>query len=495
MSTLHDLMGSSIDERELALGAADAARASETRGLIGRHRRRNAAMAGGSSALAVGALVAAGIVQKARVDDAPASVDPKAIEYVEVPPGYQSDDGTDAGDIHLECGAVLPESSASLDGFSQTVTLTGDPMIDQDHQPAVLSSVFTYDGPDHAPVFIEAGYAVLVKDGVVVGEFSPGYYASEVPLTPLTAGELWRYIVGLHDVQPCSADALANTRDPVAFAAGDYEVYMISQAHVAEPEVALIDLTSSGDELAPQGYGNWAPGSVDCQRQAALHEELDFPLLLECEPDALPDTVINTDTGVARLPYAAANYSEDVSVTLVSDAIPFTITDDITWEGTGNGLGSEELNTAVPADLACGVTFDWVEQLTSLTGRIEEPSVDDLLAGATVGVYLDTRGGISRGTATVPSRSSAWLMSRDSNGVQMYVVGQATVELLPSGTVTIDRWAGYPEASMRLSDVSWCGAAAADVTSVVVMGAVTITGDAPTETGEAFEVNVSEWPW
>lgn len=496
MPTLHELMSESIEGRTRTLKASEASPTGGTRGMIGRRRRRNAVALGGSSALAVSALVAAGVVQKARVDDAPASMDPTAIAYVDVPLDYESTDGADSGSIHFQCGEPLPESSASLDGFTQTITLSGSPTIDKDIQPATFSSVFTYDGPDHAPVFIEAGYAVLVKDGIVVGEFSPGYYSSEIPLTPLTAGEPWRYVVGLDDVQPCTVAAEADTRAAAAFAAGDYEVYMISQAHVTEPAVALEFLASSGHELMSHMDGDWAPGSVDCQRQAALHAEIDFPLPLVCEPDAVPNATIDMDAGVARLPYAAANYSEDVSVTLVSEAIAFTITDDITWDQVGYGSESDVPKTVVPADIECGATFAWVEQSTSLTGSVAESSLEDFLAGAEVSVNLDTRGGISRGTATVPSRGSAWLLYVDPNGDGLVrVVGSATAEMLPSGTITIDRLAGYPDASMRLSDVSWCGDAPEGVSSVVVMGGVTVTGNAPTQTGDAFEVNVSQWGW
>jgi len=490
MPTLHDLMSASIDGRAAALGAADASPGGATRGLIARRRRRNAVAAGGTSALAIGGLVVAGLAQDSRADHDPASADPNAIEYVDIPLDSVSTNGTEPWSIDLQCGDEVPPSSASLEGFSQATAILGDPTIDRNHASASLSAEFTYDGPDHSPVFIESGYAVLAKDGVVVATFSADQ-TTDAPLTPLITGASWDHVVALTNPQPCPVDGAMKSGDAVAIAAGDYEVYMISQAYVTEPEVALLNLAHSGYFLTPRGSGNWAPGSIDCQTQIEWSGISDYPIPLECAPESASDAVIDADAGVARLSYRATDYTEDVSVTEVSPPVAFSITADITWDRAGYGWQSRESVNAKPAQLTCEATFDYVETRTSLVGGVAARSLDDLLTGTEVSVDFDTQGGISRGTVTAPSKASAWLVSFDPDGSGEIVVGQATVDLLPSGTILIDRWSGYPDASMRLTDVTWCGVTLPDVQSIVIMGDVTITGDAPNETSDAFMVYVN----
>lgn len=488
MPTLHDLMASSIDGRAVALGAADASPAGATRGLIARRRRRNAAVAGGSSALAIGGLVAAGFAQDSRRDAPAATVDPTAVAYAEVRLDSPVLANFGFWNGFVGCGDPVPQSSGNLDGFAQTVTPSGPMSLGQDHVTGWAASSLTYSGADHTPVFVEPAYAVLAKDGVVVAQFSA--YGTSSELEPLNQDESWQEDIALRDIYPCPADGVddgSEDADALALGAGDYEVYVISQVHVTEGDIALEALRQQGYQLASPDYGNWAPGSIECEEELTRGVST-FPgaATLNCTPDALAGATIDTDKGVAVLPYRAGKYSGDVDATTVSDAIAFTVESDLTWRqawSTANMFVTSTGPTILaPADLECGATFDGVEA-TSFHGNAPSNLVHDLLAGNEVEGTLDTSSDNPVVTVTMPSQGRAWIVTYGGGITSYAVVGQATATLEPSGPIAIDRWHGYATGSLQLSDITWCTGPATTVKSVIIVGEVTVKGDAGIETG------------
>jgi hypothetical protein len=460
MPTLHDLMSASINARAAALGAAsltatDASPADATRGLIARRRRRNAAVAGGSSALALGGLVAAGLLQDSR-DQAPASADPNAIEYVKVEmSGTGGLQGFSDPVASVSCGATLPAPKTEDQEFTQSVAV--DPTA-PDGTLRVNASLH-YDGLDRAPAYISAGYAVLTRDGVVVNEY-PNNTTGD-PFGAVTSGETWnanRVVDGsVFEQQPCRSGVYVEpSPNDVAYPAGDYLVYVTSQALVSAPVLAERELQDRGYYVAVSSQGAWNPGSVDCQQAVTSAGGGGTPV--QCL-DSLPSGVsIDKKANTTTLPYHAANYSGELNVTLVSQPIAVTLDHDITYAD----LGYASAPTSQPTSnqpLTCGQVDGTQIFGSNLDTTFAQPvTLASLVAGGEVPILVDarTRDERSRGTLRLADGAIASVVLGDSSS-GAWVAAQGSAALAPS-VVTIDRAKGYPDVSLKLDGMTECPA-------------------------------------
>ncbi len=505
MPTLHDLMADSIDGQAQSLRAAAALPA--TRGLIARRRRRNAAVAGGTSALAIGGLVAAGIVQDARRDDAPAaSTDPDAVAFATVPAVTEQGPHVDlSNDSRIACGDAVLDSSASLDGFSlETKLFTGSdtrPTMSDDNsldkaslsnKTSILSTV-TYEGSPHSPVFLDVGYGVLAKDGVVVAIVDHTSRTGSLRFDPLLPGSTWSEVANLGQVQFCEVNPLATSDEFPTLYAGDYEFYAIAQATVTEEMIGLNVLASAG--YGPAGTGGaWAPGSIDCTNAIGDREAdwaIGAPAIpLPCEPDAIPGAVIDVESGTISVPYPARDYTEDVAVTLVSNAIPLHLDEDLSFEEYAGLMlgdnGPAPTPTAV-SDLACNVDFVWVQTDAAVYAKATD-GIDTLMEPGGGTVLMDEFADPTGGTVSIAAPSEAWMIARDASGGQL-VAGHATATFSPSERIVVDRLSGYADVSLALTDVTWCGERPDAVDSLIVTGGATVTGnDGIVAEGESWGV-------
>lgn len=333
MPTLHDLMSASIDARAAALGAADTSPTGATRGLIARRRRRNAAVAGGSSALAIGGLVASGVLQGSR-DQAPASSGPNAIEYVTVDVnGTSGWQGFTDPVTSVSCGDTLPAPATQDQNFTQSVE--ADPNVSGTSLHVTAS--LHYDGTDRAPAVINPGIAVLTRDGVIVDYYLGN--GTESPLRAVTSGTTWNATSlvdgSVFKQRPCSSGAYVEpSPNDVAYPAGEYQVYVVSQALASPPLIAEMELWTQGYYVAASGSGTWNPGSVDCQQAVTSAGGGSTPV--QCL-DPLPSGVsIDAKSHTATLPYHSANYSGELNVTLVSQPIAVTLDHNITYGDLGD---------------------------------------------------------------------------------------------------------------------------------------------------------------
>ncbi|NYI40269.1 hypothetical protein [Demequina lutea] len=461
MPTLHDLMSQSIDARAAALGAAsltttDASRAGATRGLISRRRRRNAAVAGGTSALAIGGLVAAVLVQGSR-GQVPASTDPNGIQYVKVDmSGSDAWQGFTNPVVSTNCGASLPASKTEDQGFTQSVAV--DPAA-PDGTLRVNASL-NYDGPDRASALINPGSALLTRDGVVINYY-PGNN-NGAPFGAVASGDTWtnRSVVSgpVFEQRPCfsGVDYVEPNATDVAYPAGDYQVYVVSQAFANPTLLAEHALQAQGYYVAASGSGAWNPGSVDCQRAATSAGGGFTPV--QCL-DPLPSGVsIDTKSHTATLPYHSADYSGELNVTLISQPIAVTLDHDITY----GDLGYVSAPTAQPTSdkpLTCG-QFDGPRTLGgSITAKFVQPvSVANLLSGGEVPILVDDMTGNARqrGTLRLADGAIASVVLSDSSS-GAWVAAQGTAALTPS-VVSVDRAKGYPDVSLKLDGMTECPA-------------------------------------
>jgi len=328
-------MSASIDESAAALGAADASPADATRGFIARRRRRNAAVAGGTSALAIGGLAVAGLVQgSSEKTPAPASAGPNGIEYVKVDmnpsnawPGF-----TDPV-VSTSCGDTLLAPATQDQNFTQSVAV--DPAAPDGTLRVNVS--LGYDGPDRASALINPGMAILTRDGVVIDYYPDNNH--EAPFGAVASGDTWtnRSVVSgpVFEQRPCfsGVDYVEPNPTDVAYPAGDYQVYVVSQALASTTLLAEHALQDRGYFVAGSGSGAWIPGSVDCQQWATSAGGGLSPV--QCE-DPLPSGVsIDTEANTATLPYHSADYSGELNVTLISQPITVTLDHDITYADLG----------------------------------------------------------------------------------------------------------------------------------------------------------------
>ena len=462
MSTLHDLMSQSIDGRAAALGAAsltttDASPADATRGLIARRRRRNAAVAGGTSALAIGGLVAAVMVQGSREKaPAPASADPNAVAYVTVDMnGTSGWQGFSEPVASVSCGSTVPATVTQGQGFTQSVAV--DPSA-PDGTLRVSASLH-YAGADRAPAYVGPGSAVLTRDGVIVN----GYLSAGTgdPFGAVTSGETWnanRVIDGsVFAQQPCRSDSYVEpSPDDVAYPAGDYQVYVVSQALASAPLIAKRELEDRGYYVAVSSQGVWNPGSVDCQRTAASAGG--GPTPVQCA-DPLPSGVsIDAKSHTVTLPYHSSNYSGELNVTLVSEPIAVTLDHDITYGDLGYG-SAPKAQPASDLPLTCGQNDGPRTLGGSITATFAQPvSAPSLLSGGEVPILVDARIGNdhTRGTLRLADGALASVVV-GAPGSGGWVAAQGSVALTPS-VVSIDRVKGYPDVSLRLDGMTECPA-------------------------------------
>jgi len=468
MATLHDLMSESIDARAAVLGAAalgaasltttDASPADVTRGLIARRRRRNAALAGGTSAIAIGGLLAAGLAQRTRTDDnAPASVDANGIAYVKVDmSGSDASQGFTDQVVSTNCGASLPRPTVEDQGFAQSVAV--DPAA-PDGTLRVNASL-RYDGPDRASALINPGMAILTRDGVVINYYPDNN--QEAPFGAVATGDAWTYrsvISGpVFEQRPCFSGVAYVEPSPtdVAYPAGDYQVYVVSQAFANPTLLAERSLQDQGYYVAAGGSGVWTPGSVDCQQAITSSGGEFFPV--QCL-DPLPSGVsIDAQANTATLPYHSANYSGELNVTLVSQPITVALDHDITY----GDLGVISAPTAQPTSnlpLTCGPVDGSLIFGGDFDTRFVQPvTLADLLTGAEEPILVDarTRDERSRGTLRLADGAIASVVV-GSQGSGGWVAAQGSVALTPS-VVTIDRAKGYPDVSLKLDGMTECPA-------------------------------------
>ncbi len=455
MPTLHDLMSASIDARAAALGAADASPTGATRGLIARRRRRNAAVAGGTSALAIGGLVAAGLAQGSR-DRAPASADPNAIEYVKVDMSRTiGEQGFTDPVTSVSCGAILPAPVTQKKDFIQSVAV--DPSA-PDGTLRVNASL-RYEGPDRAPAYINAGYAVLARDGVVLSQY-PSMNTGD-PFGAVTSGETWKanHLVDGSPFQqlPCQSGTYAAPNpDDVAYPAGDYQVYVVSRVLVSTPALAEHELEDQGYYLAPSASGVWNPGSVDCQQAVTSAGGGIAPV--QCL-DSLPSGVsIDKKANTATLPYHSANYSGELNVTLISQPIAVTLDHDITYADLGY-VSSPTSQPTSDQPLTCGQVDGTQIFGGNIDAKFAQPvTLASLLSGAEEPILIDssTRDERSLGTLHLADGAIASVVLGDS-GSGAWVAAQGSAALTPS-VVTIDRAKGYPDVSLKLDGMTECPA-------------------------------------
>lgn len=486
MPTLHDLMAESIDGRAHGLRAAEAL--PSTRGLIARCRRRNAAVAGGTSALAVGGLVTAGLVQDARRDDAPAaSSDPDAVAFATVPAVIEH--GTDIilnENTRLSCGDAVPESGGSLDGFAlETQLFTGSDtrtpaVATLDGGTSVLTTV-TYSGSPHAPVFLDVGYGVLAKDGVIVAVVDQASARTDLRFSALRDGSSWTDIVNLgRNLHLCSDSPTdATSYEELTLPAGDYQFYAVAHASVTEEMIGLNVLAEAGYSPV-DSQGAWAPGSLDCQRQFEYRESdaamgaPTEPIPLACDPNGLPGATIDADAGTISVPYPPGDYTEDVDVTVVSDAIPLHLDEPVHTIDPETWTRMDDYPDPTPAsDLECGLDFSWIETDAPLDARVPD-GIDSLLSGGGP-ILLDEWADPTGATVTLGASNEAWLTGHDEERGN-YIAGHATATFTPSRDIVIDRFSEYPDVSLTLSDVTWCEPQPDPVQGIVITGDVSVTG-------------------
>lgn len=488
MPTLHDLVSESIDGRTRALHAADAAPAGATRGLIARRRRRNAAMAGGTSALAVGGLVAAGLVQDARRDDAPASADPNAVAYATVPAVVEH--GTNNilnEDARIACGDAVPEPGGSLDGFTlQTQLFTGsDTRTSAEATLADDTSVLTtltYGGSPHSPVFLDVGYGVLAQDGVVVALVDQASARTDLRFSPLLDGYSWTDVVNLgRNLDLCSDSPLTSSYYESTLPEGDYEFYAVAHANVTEEMIGLNVLAEAGYGPVDR-LGAWAEGSIDCVRELEYRESDATmgapaePIPLVCEPGGLPGASIDSDAGTISVPYPAVDYTEDVDVTVVSDAIPLHLDEPVSTIPPEMWVSIDDYPEPTPASaLECGLDFSWIETDAPVSAKTVD-GLEPLLAAGGGSILLDEWADPAGATVTLGASSEAWLTGRD-NQRGNYVAGHATATFTPSRDIVIDRYSEYPDVTLNLTEVTWCEPQPDPIQSIVITGDVSVTGN------------------
>ena len=453
MPTLHDLMSASINMSSHRL--ADAVPSDSTRALIGRRRRRNAAVAGGSSALAIGGLLAAALTQTRRVDGndpatpAPPSADPTAVEYVTTSVEDAAAPLRNQAAGGAWCDQQIPEPQASSNGFTQNVTLTQNTLSSHDGR-AIISSL-TYDGPDTKPAFVMPAAVVIVRDGVVVGLGTDSSVATSY--APLTTGEQWNTKPVPDDIfggpaSPCHSPSHPTSTD-VLWAAGEYQLYVVSEAYTSKVAVAVNELTHQGYRIALDSEGAWAPGSIDCQREST--PSVDWPSPVQCLDAPPAGVTIVAATGKVTLPYHDANYGGDLDVTLVSQPITVSLDHDILF-----GPVSYPSDTA--PNLACGAGHDSLSgSAASDTQFVVTPSLADLAAGVALPLQVDLRGGGAdkqRGTLHMGEGATAWVVYGDTTS--NYWVGASATPVFTPNDIPIDRLHGYPEVSLTLENYAGC---------------------------------------
>ncbi len=105
--------------------------------------------------------------------------------------------------------------------------------------------------------------------------------------------------------------------------------------------------------------------------------------------------------------------------------------------------------------LACGA-FTGNLGYTLETNFTDVPRFADLAAGAEIPILIDTRvdGGRSRGTLHIADGAAAALLIE--GGVGSYWVAQMGTPVFSPAEVPIDRSKGYPDASVRLENMTEC---------------------------------------
>ena len=283
------------------------------------------------------------------------------------------------------------------------------------------------------------------------------------PLDSITGGETWNannLVYGsVFNQHPCSTgDPINPSPSDVAYPAGDYQVYVVSQALASAPLIATMELQAQGYFLAASGQGLWTPGSVDCQRMAASSGGGFVPV--QCA-DPLPAGVsIDAKSHTATLPYRSADYAGELNVTLVSQPITVTLDHDITYRDVDHVPAS--LPTSTPTSdqpLACGQVDGGHVFGGGIAASFAQPvSLASLTSGGDVPILVDARtmDQRSRGTLRLSEGAIASVVV-GSQGPGAWVAAQGSVSLAPSA-VSIDRAKGYPEASLKLNDMTECPA-------------------------------------
>lgn len=483
MPTLHDLMAESIDDLARDYARDAVAPGDGTRARIGRVRRRRAATAGATSALAVGGLVIAGATQdrsRGAGDDLGASGDVASGVSVALVPlegtGHLSEPlGWDREDW---CGKRIDASTvpASQDGFSMSAQVQGVGG-DDAGSAALVTTAMTYDGGQGGRAFVDDGVVLLLKDGVVVGTLGDTNMGETAPFRELMPGATWESGAVARLVDPAQIDACGfypgvGEADAVVFAAGDYEVVAVGRVLASEDLAAEYALYERGLRLADEATGAWVPGSVDCIDAVESRLPNDpSPRVLQCEPGLASDVTIDADAHTASVPYPAAWYAGDLDVTVASAPVAFPLAHDLAWSDLDSARYLSDAASEPPAvsTLACGVATggrvpDQAEIDASVHGYA---SIASLLDGEEAPLRLDLLTRQSEGWIDLAQPARAWLVARDLDGT-MHVVGEASASLGVTGRIAVDRAAGYPDESLTLGDATWCDGAVSNLTAVVL---------------------------
>lgn len=500
MPTLHELFAESIDGRA-SLYAADAVGPDAlTASRIAGVRRRRAVAAGTTSALAVGGLLVAGALLRdggRGADDpaASASPEPGAMATAVVDLNSLPRLGWTVGwDRYFECGEPIgPEQSYSnLDGFSQQVDIGDTTALTAGGHAVQIHAKIAYDGEPHAPVFVDAGYALLAQDGVVVGTFGDASWSGSPPFEGLKSGESWEtYITSrafdsATTVMPCDAPTEDMQPDLAALEAGTYQVYVVSRALVAEPLVAQYSLVQQGLMLGSEERSTWSPGSIDC---ASLETGMaGQPMVVQCDPSIAPSVKVDASAQTAMVPYAADLYTDDVDVKLVSEPIDVVVPATLTWSDLGQHFEppGADPNVALyvdASDLSCDSGAFFAGGGAPVSARVTgRTSIDRLTVPQGVPVQMDLDSGEDAGWIDVETPTQAWLIARTSDSTQS-VVGWGTATVDPQGRIAVDRAAGYPDVTLQLSDPTWCGAAPNILSGIVLTAQVDVSSGIDRETG------------
>jgi len=277
----------------------------------------------------------------------------------------------------------------------------------------------------------------------------------------VTNGQTWNAGALLNEALfqnfPCLDGAYSPpSPDDLAYPAGDYEVYVVSQVFASAPSVALRELADQGYVLASMDWGMWNPGSIDCQQALEFGGGGGVPVQCLAVPPS--GVTLDPETDIVTLPFHSASYSGDLDVTLVSQPIDVVLDRDVTFGDMGYTSPSTPTSAPDPTEpFACGeFTSGFGSSLQSSFAT--PPAFDDVVSGIEVPILVDIELGAdkTRGTLHVAEGATAAVVL--SGGYGNGWVTDLGTPLITPADVPIDRANGYPDVSIRLDNATECPA-------------------------------------